>query len=196
LDAQGHLGAIADPLRLSSACASNSCTHSDAAALEREVSQVYDAHAASLLGYARAFSGSSDISSDAVQEAFFRYFIFRRQGNGIENARAWLFRVLRNALIDEAKATAHEVALTPDESRSGFDPRGDLDRGIQFSALARTMPSLLSARELECVQLRAEGLQYDEIAVVLNLQSGTVGTLLARAITKLRRALTPEPKCR
>jgi DNA-directed RNA polymerase specialized sigma24 family protein len=41
---------------------------------------------------------------------------------------------------------------------------------------------------MECVRLRAEDLRYEEIAVVLGLQAGTVGALLARAHEKMRKA--------
>jgi RNA polymerase sigma-70 factor (ECF subfamily) len=193
LDVPGHLGAIDAPLGLATPdCAAHSRA---AAALERELAQLYDEHAPALLRYAHAFKDSRETSRDAVQEAFLRYFASRRDGNIIENARAWLFRVVRNALIDQAKANALEVALSPERSGCTFDPRADLDRGIQLSALTRIMPTLLSGRELECVQLRAAGLQYEEIALVLNLQSGTVGALLTRAIAKLRRALSRESLC-
>ena len=48
----------------------------------------------------------------------------------------------------------------------------------------------LSPREMECVRLRAEDLRYEEIAVVLGLQAGTVGALLARAHGKIRKAVS------
>jgi DNA-directed RNA polymerase specialized sigma24 family protein len=42
---------------------------------------------------------------------------------------------------------------------------------------------------MECVRLRTEDLRYEEIAIVLGLQAGTVGALLARAHLKIRKAV-------
>jgi DNA-directed RNA polymerase specialized sigma24 family protein len=44
---------------------------------------------------------------------------------------------------------------------------------------------LLAPREWECVQLRAEGFDYTEIATRLEIRPGTVGSLLHRASEKL-----------
>jgi DNA-directed RNA polymerase specialized sigma24 family protein len=50
----------------------------------------------------------------------------------------------------------------------------------------------LAPRELECVRLRAEGLNDAEIAEVLSIRSGTVGALLSRALGKCRALLDRE----
>ena len=49
----------------------------------------------------------------------------------------------------------------------------------------------LSPRELECLRLRQDGLNYKEIAKVLGIDSGTVGALLARGLKKIRAAVGP-----
>ncbi|MGH9582823.1 MAG: sigma factor-like helix-turn-helix DNA-binding protein [Bryobacteraceae bacterium] len=49
----------------------------------------------------------------------------------------------------------------------------------------------MTAGEYKCLRLRTEGLRYEEIAAKLNLSTGTVGTLLSRAVGKLRRTLIP-----
>jgi RNA polymerase sigma-70 factor (ECF subfamily) len=157
--------------------------------LRRELTIIYDEYAAGLLRYARSVAGNSDVAGDAVQEAFFRYFVYRREGNVVQNERAWLFRVTRNVLYDRAKSPACRHTVQLDQAAAVLDPRADLEHDFDMSSLTERLPSLLSARELECVRLRAEGLRYDEIGAALNLQSGTVGALLTRAVTKLRRTL-------
>jgi RNA polymerase sigma-70 factor (ECF subfamily) len=59
--------------------------------------------------------------------------------------------------------------------------------------MARELSKLLAPRELDCVRLRVEGLNYDEIAEVLNMRQGTVGATLARAHKKIRRVLGVAP---
>jgi DNA-directed RNA polymerase specialized sigma24 family protein len=57
------------------------------------------------------------------------------------------------------------------------------DRAADFIEAAR---QLLAPREWQCVQLRAEGFDYTEIATELAIRPGTVGSLLHRATEKLR----------
>jgi RNA polymerase sigma-70 factor (ECF subfamily) len=52
-----------------------------------------------------------------------------------------------------------------------------------------TALSLLSVQERRCLELRAEGLRYREIAEALSIGSSTVETFLARAIRKIVKQL-------
>ncbi|MBZ5580075.1 MAG: LuxR C-terminal-related transcriptional regulator, partial [Acidobacteriia bacterium] len=56
------------------------------------------------------------------------------------------------------------------------------------SEMARDLAALLTEREFACLRLRAEGLDYAEIASALGIRSGTVGALLARAQKKIRHS--------
>src|SRR5204863_198307 len=50
----------------------------------------------------------------------------------------------------------------------------------QEAALARKAPDMLVERDREALLMRAEGLDYTEIASALELSIGSVGTTLAR----------------
>jgi RNA polymerase sigma-70 factor (ECF subfamily) len=141
-----------------------------------------------MLRYAARVVRNHEAAQDAVQEAFLRFFIARTAGQQIRQPKAWLFRVLHNHVLDQERAgSRNEVGLDSlsNTAGSGHDPETDYRR---VEALERTLETALSPREVECVRLRAEGLQYDEIAEVLGMRSGTVGALLTRAHKKMRRA--------
>lgn len=157
------------------------------ATLEHEVARIYEEHSAKLSYYAASFVQDPETAHDAVQEVFLRYVIERRYGREIENPRAWLYRVLRNYLLDRRKAAVNREVLTENLDRiacSQRSPEGILDR----SETAQGLAELLSGREFDCLRLRAEGLEYAEIADVLGIRIGTVGALLSRAQKKTRRA--------
>lgn len=82
----------------------------------------------------------------------------------------------------------------PDRGRSRdvADWRQHPESAVQQSEIDREL-RLLAPRELECVRLRIEGMRYDEIAAALDIRPGTVGALLARAVTKLRRTFGGPP---
>jgi DNA-directed RNA polymerase specialized sigma24 family protein len=61
---------------------------------------------------------------------------------------------------------------------------------IEQSQTAREIAACLSERELECLQLRTEGLSYEEIGEAMAVRIGTVGAMLSRAHEKIRRRAT------
>ena len=150
---------------------------------------LYTSHAAGLLRYSLALINDAGAAQDAVQEIFLRYFVARSEGRQFTDPKAWLFRVLRNHLLDGLKScrARNEVAIEEIEN----SPDGGQDPESQYhqAEMARAVTELLGPRELECVRLRAEGLSYDEIAEILDLQQGTVGATLARAHKKARLIL-------
>src|SRR5256885_10083753 len=80
--------------------------------LEQEIAAMYQAHSGGLYQYAFSLLREPEDSRDALQEVFLRYFTERRCGGEILNPRAWLYRVLRNLLLDwvDRAARKHEVS--------------------------------------------------------------------------------------
>lgn len=155
--------------------------------IERELVRLYEEHASVLSRYAASFAQNADSARDAVQEVFMRYFIERRYGRQIGNPRAWLYQVMRNYLLDRQRTLGRREVISDDLDRmpgGQQNPEGMLYR----SELARELTSTLSDREMDCLRLRAEGLEYAEIADLLGIQIGTVGALLSRAQKKIRRS--------
>lgn len=143
-----------------------------------------------MLRYAALMTESAETAQDAVQEAFLRYVAFRGSGEEVRSPKAWLVRVMRNYLLDMARQSRSRVHVSLEEAhgRAAHTAAGGRD-GL-LAHVADMLPSLLSARELECLRLRAEGFGYAEIAEVLDISAGTVGAMLTRAHSKIRRALT------
>jgi RNA polymerase sigma factor (sigma-70 family) len=161
---------------------------SDAAAqqhLEREVVELYEAHAAALLRYASSLARGQTDSNDAVQEAFLRYFVERRYGRQISNPQAWLYQVLHNFLVTVlAKAASQCAAADALDNVSARE--SDPEMLVECRERAQAIAASLTSRELDCLRLRTEGRSYAEIGGLLKIQSGTVGALLTRAYDKLR----------
>ena len=157
--------------------------------MEQEMSALYTLHAAGLLRYALSMITDTGAAQDALQEIFLRYFVARSEGQQILDAKAWLFRVLRNHLLDTLKSSSVKNEIAIDKIDEPHDGRNDPERRYHRAEMARDLARALAPRELECVRLRAEGLSYDEIAQDLDLRQGTIGATLARAHKKVRRAL-------
>lgn len=153
------------------------------------MSSLYTLHAAGLLRYAVSIIADTGAAQDALQEIFMRYFVARSEGQQFLDPRAWLFRVLRNHLLDTLKSSSVKNEIAIDKIDEPHDGWNDPERRYHRTEMARDLARVLAPRELECVRLRAEGLSYDEIAHVLDLRQGTIGATLARAHKKVRRVL-------
>jgi RNA polymerase sigma-70 factor (ECF subfamily) len=155
--------------------------------IEEEVVDLHNRYAVSLLHYAGSIADTQETAHDAVQEAFLRYFVERRYGRAILNPRAWLFQVLRNYLSDRMNSASARREVQVENMDLHPDRGNDPEMLAQQLQMARHIGANLSDRELDCLQLRTEGLSYVEIGDILELRIGTVGALLTRAYNKIRQ---------
>jgi RNA polymerase sigma-70 factor (ECF subfamily) len=156
---------------------------------EQEVTALYWERANEFLAYAIRFGRDEDLAKDALQEAFLRYFVSLCEGQRIESPRAWIYRVMHNYLLDRKKQSCarNECGL----SRTlAYAP--EIENACLRQELEHLVRETLSRREYECFRLRTEGMRYREIAARTHLSSGTVGTLISRALRKIKRILDPE----
>jgi RNA polymerase sigma factor (sigma-70 family) len=160
------------------------------AEIEQEIADLYQREAGGILRYAGALADNRETAHDALQEAFFRFFLCRSAGQQIRSPKGWLFRVARNYVLDQRKSgSRNEVgmeSLLNVPCPASHHPEAD---GRVSDLLHELLQIGLSPREIDCVRLRTEDLSYDEIAAALGLQAGTVGALLARAHGKIRKAV-------
>jgi RNA polymerase sigma-70 factor (ECF subfamily) len=154
--------------------------------LEREVAALHEANQPLMARYGLLVVNNAGVVDEAVQEAFLRYCEVRGRGQAVDNPRAWLFRVLRNYLIDQYRdqRIRSEVALEPHlpVADDAQNPELEMLRGEAWQRIEQ----LTTAKEFECLRLRAVGLSYAEIAEFTGVQEGTVASFLSRAASKIR----------
>lgn len=131
-------------------------------------------------------AAAEDITAMAFERAYRRRMTFdRRRGE----ERAWLFGIARNAALDELRRRKRLAALTidpEDVSETGDDEGAEvaLRRTAVRAALAELAP-----RDREVIALKFHaGLRNTELAKVLGVSETAAGTLLYRAMEKLRKA--------
>ena len=145
-----------------------------------------------MVRFASRSFGNVELAEEAVQDAFMELYKELVGGRSIEHPRAWVMRVVRRRIWRQFGAPPddqleHEPLEVVDTVRTtspaGFEDAGEL----------AVLLSCLSPREEEAVLLRASGLDYAQIAAELGLSSGTVGTLLSRALRKMQRVAHSPP---
>lgn len=156
--------------------------------LQKETISLYQEYSTELTAYVFSMTHDQDLALDAGQEAFLRFFIERNYGRSIGNPRAWLYRVVRNYVLDRLDRATLKYEFPSEETPEMPDRNPDPEIMLQRSQIAAQITSVLTGREMECLLLRAEGLSYEETAQVLGIRPGTVSALLTRVHHKLREA--------
>ena len=125
-----------------------------------------------------------DLADDLVQETFLALYTHPPQLQlDDEEVRAWLYRVALNrgynALRSRRRSQAHLPAMYVADAE--IDPEAEALR-IEERQRVRDALKLLPERQVKLLLLRQEGgLKYAEIAAILEVAPGSVGTLLVRA---------------
>lgn len=145
-----------------------------------------------LFAYLAYLLSDRTLAEEVTATAFERAFRKRARFNPRRgDLRGWLFRIARNAAIDELRRRNREAAL-------GFDAvdleRRPGDGAVESTNVDRVWVAVamqrLEPRERELVALKFfGGLANTEIAKVLAISETNVGTQLHRALSKLRTVL-------
>ena len=141
-----------------------------------------------LVSYVYHLAGSTRDAEDLVQAAFIQLFDQLEHDGEIENLRAWLYRVVHNLAIDQARQSdrrgtllqqwfVDRGALTPDTIESAEE---EFIRREQIENALAT----LNERERHALVLRAEGLSYREIGHILEISPKSVSVYLTRGLKK------------
>jgi len=141
--------------------------------------------------------GSQDDAQDVAQEAFLR--CWRTQDNvpGIQNLRAWIFRVGLNAAKD-LQRSAWRRKVKPFLGTEAMPMMDAITPGQALEdqeSLTRVRQALhdLRPEEKEVFLLRQNGeMTYEQIADLHNRPVGTVKTQMRSALQKLRKVLACE----
>jgi RNA polymerase sigma-70 factor, ECF subfamily len=136
--------------------------------------------------FARSLSRNVHDADDLVQVAVERALLRLDQLRPDARLDSWMYGIIRNAWIDEARARRRrERVLAPEElGERVADVAGEAH--IHRLSLDAAMESLPDDQRLAVALVLVEGLAYKEAAEVLDVPIGTVTSRLARG----REALT------
>jgi RNA polymerase sigma-70 factor (ECF subfamily) len=145
-------------------------------------------HARAVAGFLGA-SGAGEDVDDLVQEAFFRAFRYIDRFRGGSTFRTWVMTIAGNALTDLRRRHGRRavVSLGDMEIPDGAaDPHRET---VERDLLARVerQVALLPPMQRNVFLLRAhQGLEYDEIARVLDTSPGAARVHYHHAVKRLK----------
>ena len=152
-------------------------------ALYRDARDDVFAYAATLL-HDRA--AAEDITAQAFERAYRRRSRYdARRGS----PRAWLFGIVRNAALDELRRRKRALTTTLPDPPSEPAPDEAAELAAERDAV-RAALATLAARDREVIALKFHAdLSNAELAEVIGVSVSNAGTLLNRAMNKLREAV-------
>lgn len=131
-------------------------------------------------------TGDRERAEEIAQEVFARAVTAAPR-----NPRPWLFAVALNLIREEARTIKRRerrlVLYKAEQPEAAEAPDVVMSREERIG-MVRAALETLSPRDREALLLKAEGFSYDEIARVVGLSPGAVGTTLARARRRLVEA--------
>ncbi len=160
----------------------------------QKVCELFESWYSAMVRYAWRATGSVELAEEVVQEAFLEFCRAARAGARIANPKAWILCVIRHQVskrLSQEKDSGIVIGSLDDPRFPHPDCLGQVDAAAALDLELDDVTRLflvLSRREEEVVLLRIEGLKYREIASHLGIAPKTVGTLLGRALRKLRAA--------
>ena len=167
----------------------------DAATFQHEAVK----HLTSLYNFALGLVKNEEDAADLVQETYLRALRFHDRFQPGTNLRAWLFKILRHAFVDNYWRRSREPAIENAEAEKGSATLAEVEgaRGVETEPLNRLVRiDLREALEQLPDQFRTaivlsdvEGLKVEEIAEIMDCPKNTVKTRLFRGRQMLRKTL-------
>jgi RNA polymerase sigma-70 factor (ECF subfamily) len=142
---------------------------------------------------------SPQVAEDATQEAFIAAYRHLDKFRG-GSFRSWLFRIAANACYDELRRRKARATTSLDEPIGSGERRFDAPDAAPSPAeraeqselrdmLARALAEIPADQRLAVTLCDVQGLDYAEIAEVMECSLGTVKSRIARGRLRLRTIL-------
>jgi RNA polymerase sigma-70 factor (ECF subfamily) len=187
---------------------------SDAMAIERTLGGDRDAfrvlverHSHSIFRLAYRLTGNQHDAEEVVQEAFLRAFQKLGQFAARANFGTWVYRIAANYSIDlmrrkRKEDARRETPVISTQDNPEIDPIDllpdaapspeRLTQSLELrSQIEQALAALSHAERTAFVMRHWEGCGIEEIAAVLNSNSGAAKNTVFRAVQKLRQMLQP-----
>lgn len=163
-------------------------------------------HLDSLYNFAYRLTYADDDSNDLVQDTFLKAYRFIESYEVGTNAKAWLFRILKNSFINDYRKKSKEPSKVDYAEMEGYynsedteveattDLRVDTVKDMMGDEITNALNSLAVDFRTIIILCDLEGFKYEEMAKILDIPIGTVRSRLHRARHMLKEKLADYAK--
>lgn len=158
-------------------------------------------HIDSMYNFAYRLSFDDDDSKDLVQDTYLKAYRFISSFQRGTNAKAWLYRILKNSFINEFRKKGKEPAKVDYQEVENFYNSDDVDDTKTVDLRVDTVKDMIGDEVTNALNSLAidfrtviilcdlEGFTYEEMAKILDIPIGTVRSRLHRARNLLKEKL-------
>jgi RNA polymerase sigma-70 factor (ECF subfamily) len=139
--------------------------------------------------FGRAITHHASDADDLVQIAIERALQRHAQWRPEAPFHSWMFGIMRNAWIDEARARSRRGRVLAPEEAGLEVPDNASEAQLRLLSVQKAMASLPEEQRLAVALVLIEGLSYKEAAEALDVPIGTLTSRLARGREALQKQL-------
>ena len=142
--------------------------------------------------FGRALTRHREDADDVVQIALERALNHQAQWEPGTRLDSWMFRIMKNAWIDEVRARRRSSEVVVSEEQIESIGVATPDSHFESMAIRAAMQQLGEDQRLAVSLVLVEGMPYKEAAEVLEIPIGTLTSRLARARERLQELLSED----
>lgn len=179
---------IAQPVAESGHCAIECLVDACLAGNKDAMQRIYEQCSGQVYALMVRMVGRQD-ADDLTQQVFLQMFQKLNQFSGQSKLETWLYRLATNEALQHLRRRKRQsvATLVQEPTTTDFDSVSDAeDHRLLETAIAAMEPDLRAVLLLK----EQQGLSYSEIADIVDIPEGTVGSRLNRARKELRQELT------
>ncbi len=163
-------------------------------------------HINSMYNFGFRLTLDRDDAKDLVQDTYLKAYRFIESFQKGTNAKAWLFRILKNSFINDYRKKSKEPSKVDYQEVETYYNSEDVDRQITPDLRVEVLQDMigdeisnaLNALDVDfktvIILCDLEGFKYEEMAKILDIPIGTVRSRLHRARQLLKEKLSEYAK--
>ena len=157
------------------------------------VAGLFERYHAAIFAYLYRLVGDRETANDLTQETFVKVYETRQRLAGVDNPRAWVYRIATNLAINAAKRGRRFRWLSWQQGDDLGPAMPDLvGQSETRLAVEQALAALPPEYRAPLLLFSHDGWSVGEVAAVLGISQGAVKTRLYRAREMFRRAYMTE----
>ena len=157
-----------------------------------QVERLYEQYGPALVAYGCAIARNRATAEDLVQQVFLK--LLKAGSAEPENARAYLYRAVRNAALNSLRGAARETDLEPEQAWFAT-AAGAVDGAIHDALALQSALLALPPEQREVIVMHIwGGMTFEEIAGVMGIPANTAASRYRYGLAKLRARMQPRPE--
>ena len=164
--------------------------------IQIDIDSLYDQYVDDLYNYAQNLGFNRQLIMDAIHDIFYKICINNKILDDVQNVKFYLFRSLKNRLLDINKAQKEYIDLDTEYIQNSIpftlkvtieDELIDKEEQLNLEKKINNILNILTDRQREIIYLRfIQGYDYVEVSNLMNITVPACHKLMSKTLAKLK----------